>query len=204
MRFFFPRVLLTPVMITAGALYVALCFAQIRVVVDRAGGEAAITTGLWTRNVRLTQIERVVVRRSGAEIKIASGDTYGFGPLWKRRWLDRLVWVRSGFEGMDLAIPQAAADARAADPDRAAADDADSLRTISRRKVPGACSVYGVGLVLLAMADAVRPQAGGWLVHSVAVLIRIYCVIAACVAMLIGTGMLRSAWRNRRTARQQG
>jgi len=57
------------------------------VVLDRAGSEVAITTGLWTRHVRLTQIERAEVRRSGAEIKIASGETFGFGPLWKRRWL---------------------------------------------------------------------------------------------------------------------
>jgi len=38
MRFLFPRVLLMPVMVTAGVLYVALCLARIRVVLDRAGG----------------------------------------------------------------------------------------------------------------------------------------------------------------------
>lgn len=203
MRFLFPRVLLIPVMVTAGVLYVALCLARIRVVLDWADGEVAITTGLWTRHVRLTQIERVEVRRSGAEIKIASGETFGFGPLWKRRWLERLLRVRTGFEGMDRVISQAAADARAADPGRAAAEDADSRRAVSRRKIPGACFACSVGLFSLAVAAVVQPQAGGWIVHSVALLLRIYCVIAGGLAMLIGAWLVCSAWRDRHTARQQ-
>jgi hypothetical protein len=84
MWFFFPRVWLMPVMVTAGVLYAALCFARIRVVLDRAGSKVAITTGLRTRHVRLTQVERVEVRRFGAEIKIAGGETAGFGPSLRR------------------------------------------------------------------------------------------------------------------------
>jgi hypothetical protein len=95
LRFFFPRHLLMPVMVPAGVLYVALCFARIRVVLDRVGGEVAITTGLWTRHVRLTQIERIEVRRLGARIKVAGGEVVGFGFLRKRRWLERLLRIPS-------------------------------------------------------------------------------------------------------------
>jgi len=202
MRFFFPRVFLMPVMVMAGVLYVALCFARFRVVLDRADGEVAITADLWTRHVRLTQIERVEVLRSGAEIRIAGGVTYGFGPFRKRRWLQRLLPVRSGFEEMDLAITQAAAAARAADPGRAAAEDAASRRAASRRKAPLAGFACGAGLLSLAVAAVVQPQAGGWLAHSVALLLRIYFGACGVVAVLIGACLLLSAWRDRRTARQ--
>ncbi len=166
MRFFFPRVFLMPVMVMAGVLYVALCFARFRVVLDRADGEVAIT-GLWTRHVRLTQIERIEVLRSGAEIRIAGGVTYGFGPFRKRRWLQRLLPVRSGFEEMDLAITQAAAAARAADPGRAAAEDAASRRAASRRKAPLAGFACGAGASLFfAGRGRCSPVAGRWLART--------------------------------------
>jgi hypothetical protein len=73
MRFFFPRVLFLPVTVIAAVLYVALCLARFQVVLDRVGGEVAITAGWWTRQVPLTQIERIKVVRSGVEIRIAGG-----------------------------------------------------------------------------------------------------------------------------------
>jgi hypothetical protein len=60
-----------------------------------------------------------------------------------------------------------------------------------------------VGLFSLAVATAVQPQAGGWPVHSVALLLRICCVMAGGLAMLMGTRLVLSAWRDRHTARQQ-
>ncbi len=203
-RFFLPRVFLMPVMVIAGVSYVALCFARFQVVLDRTGGEVVITPGLWTRHVRLTQVERVEVLWSGAQIRIAGGITCGFGPFWKRRWLRRLLPVRSGFEEMDLAITQAAAAARAADPGRAAAEDAASRRAVSRRKIPIAGFAFGAGTLSLAVAAVVRPRASGWLVHSAALLLRIYFGAVGVVAVLIGACLLVSAWRDRRAARQHG
>jgi len=202
MRFFFPRVLFLPVSVTAAVLYVAACIARVQVVLDRAAGEVAIIAGPWTRHVRLTQVERVTVARSGVEIRIADGVTYGVGPLRKRR---RLWWsppVRSGFEEMDLAIMQASAAARAADPDRAAAEDAASRRAASRGKVLAASFACGVGLLSLTAAAVVQQRANGWLGHAVVVLLRIYFWAAGAMAVLVGAGLLISTWRNRRTARQ--
>ena len=119
MRFFFPRVFLMSVMVMAGVLYVALCFARFRVVLDRADGE-----------------------------------------------------------------------------------DAASRGAASRRKAPLAGFACGAGLLSLAVAAVVQPQAGGWLAHSVALLLRIYFGACGVVAVLIGTCLLLSAWRDRRTARQ--
>jgi hypothetical protein len=197
MRFFFPRVLLLPVTVIAAVLYVAVCLARFQVVLDRVGGEVKITVGWWTRHVPLTQIERVRVVRSGVEIRIAGGLSYGIGPLRKRRWLRWLPPVRSGFEEMDLAIMQAAAAARAADPDRAAAEDAASRRAASRRTVLAASYAVGVGMVSLAAAAVVQPRATGWLVHVAAVLLRVYFGAGGAVAVLVGACLLVSTWRKR-------
>lgn len=191
--FFFPRVFLMPVMVIAGVLYVALLFARIGVVLDRVAGEAAITLAFWTRHARLTQIERVEVLRFGVSIRVAGGDSYGFGLQWKGHWLERLPRVRTGFEGMEPAIAEAAAAERAADPGRAALEDAASRRAASRFGIPAASFVCGVGLLSLAAAAAVHPQAGGWLVHSVALLLRIYCGVGGGLCVLIGPWLLRGA-----------
>ena len=202
MRFFFPRVLFLPVSVTAAVLYVAVCIARFRVVLDQAAGEVMITTGPWTRHARLTQVKRVTVVRSGVEIRLADGISYEIGKLRKRRWLWWSPPARSGFEEMDLAIMHASAAARAADPDRAAAEDAASRRAESRRKVLVAPFVAGVGLLSLAVAAVVQPRANDGLVHAVAVLLRIYFGVAGVVAVLVGAGLLISIWRKRRTARQ--
>jgi hypothetical protein len=202
MRFFFPRVVLLPVTVMAAVLYVAVCLARFQAVIDRVDGEVAIIVGWWTRHVPLTQIEQVKVVRSGVQIRIAGGLSYGIGPLWKRRWLRWLPPVRSGFEEMDLAITQATAAARAADPDRAAAEDAASRRAAARRTVLAASFASGVGLVSLAAAAVVQPQAHGRLVHVVAVLLRIYFGTGGAVAVLVGAGLLVSTWRNRHTVRR--
>jgi len=202
MRFFFPGVLLLPVTVIAAVLYAAVCLARFQVVLDQVGGEVEIIVGWWTRHVPLTQIEQVRVVRSGVQIRIAGGVSYGIGPLWERRWLRRLPPVRSGFEEMDVAIMQAAAAARAADPDRAAAEDAASRRAASRRTVFAASFACGAGLVSLAAAVVVQPRADGWLVHVVAVLLRIYFGAGGAVAVLVGVGLLVSTWRKRHTAQR--
>jgi hypothetical protein len=197
-RFFFPRVFLIPAVVIAGVLYLAGCLARFRVLLDRAAGEVVITIGFWTKRVPLIRIERVdEVLRFGAEIKTTGGMTFLFSPFKKRRGLARLLKIRTGFEGMELAITQAAQAARAADPDGAAAATAEREAALSRRTIPDACLVFGCGVLLLAVAAAVRPQAGGWLVHSVAVLLRICYGTGSVVALLIGIGILHSALRNR-------
>jgi len=173
-RFFFPRVFLMPAVVIAGILYVAACVTRFRVLLDRAAGEVAITVGWWTKRVPLIRIERVdEVLRFGAEIKIAGGVTFTFSPFKKRRWLARFLKIRTGFEGMELAITQAAEAACAADPVRAAAEKAAAAAALSRRTIPAACAAFGAGALSLAVAVAVQPQAGGWLVHFVATLLRI-------------------------------
>ena len=64
--------------------------------------------------------------------------------------------------------------------------------------------MFGCGVLALAVAVAVQPQAGGWLVHAVAVLLRICYGTGGVVALLFGLGILHSALRNRRTAHQHG
>jgi hypothetical protein len=204
-RFFFPRVFLMPAIVIVGVLYAAACLARFRVRLDRAADEVAITIGLWTRRVPLLRIERVEeVLRFGAEIEIAGGLTFTFSPFRKRRRLVRLLKMRTGFEGMELAITQAAAAARAADPGRAAAAKAAAENARSRRTIPDACVALGGGVLLLAVAVAVQPQAGGWFVYSVAVLLRIFYGAGGVAALLIGAGILHSALRDRRAVRRQG
>jgi len=201
-RFFFPRVFLMPAVVIAGVLYVAACVTRFRVLLDRAAGEVAITVGWWTKHVPLIRIERVdEVLRFGAEIEIAGGVTFTFSPFKKRRWLARFLKIRTGFEGMELAITQAAEAARAADPVRAAASDAAAEAALSRRTIPGACAAFGAGVLSLAVAVAVQPQAGGWLVHFVATLLRIFYGAGGVVGLLIGAGILHSALRNRHIVR---
>ena len=207
MRFCFPRVFLVPAVVIAGVLYAAACLARFQVLLDRAAGEVAITVGLWTKRVPLTRIERVEeVLRFGAEIEIAGGVTFTFSPFRRRRRLARLLKIRTGFEGMELAITQAAAAARAADPAGAAATKAAAGAAQSRRTIPAACVVCGCGVFLLAVAVAVavQPQAGGWLVHSVAVLLQIFYGTGGVAALLSGAWVLHSALRDRRAAGQQG
>jgi hypothetical protein len=190
--------------VIAGVLYAAACLARFRVLLDRSASEVAITTGLWTKRVPLTRIERVEeVLRFGAEIEIAGGLTFTFSPFSKRRRLARLLKIRTGFEGMELAITQAAAAACAADPERAAATKSAAAAAQSRRTIPGAC-VAGCGVFLLAVAVAVQPQAGGWIVHSLTVLLQIFCGTSGVMALLSGAWMLHSALRARRIAGQHG
>jgi hypothetical protein len=205
LRFFFPRVFLTPALVIAGVLFVAACLARVRVRLDRSAGEVAITTGFWTKRVPLIRIESVdTVRQLGAEIKIAGGMTFAFGPFSKRRRLARWLKIRTGFEGMEPAITQAAEAARAADPVQAAAIQAAAKASRSQRTIPDACAAFACGVLALAIAVAVRPEAGGWLVHLVAALLRIFYLAGGVVALLIGAGILHSALRNRHTARQHG
>lgn len=205
MWFFFPRVFLAPAMVIAAVLYAAACLLRFRVLLlDRAAGEVAITIGLWTRRVPLVRIERVEeVRRLGAEIELAGGVTFTFSPFRKRRRLERLLKIRTGFEGMELAITQAAAAARAADPGRAAAVKAAAEAAQSRRTIPGACVAIGSGVLALAVAVAVQPQASGWPVRFAAVLLQLFYGSGGVAALLIGIWMLRSALRNRRAEGRQ-
>jgi hypothetical protein len=74
-------------------------------------------------------------------------------------------------------------------------------RTLARLlKIRSLAFGAGVFSLAVAVAVAVQPQAGGWLVHSVAVLLRIFYGAGGVVGLLVGAGILHSALRNRHTA----
>jgi hypothetical protein len=184
--FFFPHVFLVPGTVLTGLLYLARCLMPARVRLDHARGELAITFGWWTRHVRLDRIRQVdEVFRFGAVIATRDGWTYRISLFRKRRRLERWLRIRTGFEGMDLAITQAAA-ARAQDDDPAwSADDASS-------PVGGldACLLCGLGAARVALAVLVRPQAGGWLLHAAADLLTFWWGIVGAVVGLAGVWLL--------------
>jgi protein-S-isoprenylcysteine O-methyltransferase Ste14 len=197
MRLFFAHALVLPVTVLTAVLCSARTLVRFRVVLEPAAGDVAITTGFWTRHVQLTRIERVEeVLRLGVMIKIGSM-AYRFGPFRKRRRLERWLRIRTGFEGMELAVTRPAAAARSAGPVSPAAAGSRSAEGL-----PAACIVCGAGLFSLAVAALVEPQAGGWLVHSVALLLQAMYGGGGAVVVLIGAWMLRGAWRDRRTAPQ--
>ncbi len=122
MRYLFPHVLLVPVTVALSAASLARCLARFRVVLDSEAGQAAVTVGPWTRRVPLAKVEQVdEVLRFGTEITFSDGMAFWYSPLKKRRRMGRLLRMRTGFEGMDLSIAQAAAAARADRPDEPAA-----------------------------------------------------------------------------------
>ena len=188
MWFLFPHVFLLPVMVVAGVLYLVACFGRVTVVLDQPGGEVAIGIGWWTRHLPLTQIERAEVLGFGVEISRAGE-----------------LRVRPVQEA-----PLAAA--MAADPHRVRGDGPGRQRgrrgrarrragpggrrgcrrpcAASRAKVPAACFLCGAGALSLAVATAVRSQADDWVVHLVAALLRIYCVAAAVVAVLVAAWLV--------------
>ena len=198
MWFFFPHILLVP----AGAVFAAACLAVLvlpfRVVLDPGRGEVAITVVFWTRHVPLTDVARVEESgRLGAEIVIAGGWSFRFGLFRKRRRRAALLRsrLRTGFEGMEAAVTQAAEVARAGAP----APSAGSVTGVG-----GACLVSAAGLLSLAVAVLVRPQAGGWLVHAGALALRIVYGANGAAIVLIGAVLLYRAWHNRRVAGQLG
>jgi hypothetical protein len=59
-------------------------------------------------------------------------------------------------------------------------------------------------MVSLAAAAVVQPRANGWLLHAVAVLLRVYFGAGGTVAVLVGACLLVSTWRKRRMAQLPG
>ena len=197
MWFFFPHALLVPVMAGAAAGFVAILVLPSRVLLDAGRGEVAITVACWTRHVPLTQVTRVEQAGLGAEISTGDGWSYGFTPLVKRRRL--VTWLRprlrTGFEGMETAITRAAAVARGDDPDTPLPG-----KTGSARGALAACLVTGFGLLWLAAAMLIQPQAGGSLVRVAAHLLIAVSWLAGAVIVLIGVVLLGQAWHDRRAA----
>lgn len=193
-RFLFPHALLVPVMAVAAVLTVSAVCTPVRVLLDRGRGEVAITIGFWTRRVPLTQVTRVDEARTlGAWIGVGNGVTYGFAPFSKRRLLS--AWLRprlrTGFEGMEAAITRAAAVARGDDPDSPLPGDNGSARGVR-----SACLLAGAGLLVMAAAALIQPQAGGWLVHAVALALTAMYWAGGGVTVLIGLAMLVREWRD--------
>jgi hypothetical protein len=208
MRFYFPQALVVPVALLAAVLYSAEILGRFRVRLDAAGGGLAITTWFWTRHLPLTRIERVdEVLRFGAAIKTGGGLTYRFGPFRKRRQLERWLRIRTGFEGMELAVTAATAASSAG---ASSAGEATSPGVVGLAPAAGpapaatgptaAVGCCGAGLLSLAVAALVQPQAGGWLVHAGAVLLRIMYGGGGAAAVLIGAWTLIGVCRGRCTA----
>ena len=156
--FFFPRVFLLPVVTLVAATAVAALLVPCSVVLDQAVGTVTIRCA-WVvfRRVPLTHIEDVQSEgRLGFDFRFSNGEGFGISPFRKRRWLERWLRIRTGFEGMEPAIAAAVAEANAACPPDPA-----------KRAAPGifwAGVVFGAGLLSLTAAFLVRPQVSGRLV----------------------------------------
>jgi hypothetical protein len=183
--FFFPHVLLAPGTVLVGLLYLPRCLMPARVRLDRARGELAITFGWWTRHVPLGRVTAVdEVFRFGAVIATRDGWTYRISPFRKRRRLERWLRIRTGFEGMDLTIAQAAAATRAEHPGRPADDRSSPVGVL------GASLLCILGAAGVALAALVRPQAGGWLLRAGADLLTFWWGGGGAVVGLIGVWLL--------------
>jgi hypothetical protein len=197
LRALFPQFLLLAYLGVLGLAWVSTCFVPIRVALNRAEGEVAITVAFWTRHVRLTQLKRVKqARRLGAKITTADGWTVQFGLSKKHPFLRKLLKIRTGFEGMERTITEAVAAARAADPGRAAAEYAAARSKASRFGLSGASLVCVGGVFSLALAAAVRPQTASWIAHDAAALLRIYFGAGGVVGVLLGAWLLVRALRD--------
>jgi hypothetical protein len=186
--FFFPHVLLVPGTVLSGLLNLPQWLTPARVRLDRARGELAITFGWWTRHVPLNRIKGVdEVFRFGAVIATRDGWTYQISPFRKRRRLERWLRMRTGFEGMDLTITQAAAAARAENPGRPADGASSPARVLD------ACLLCVMGAAGVVLAALVRPQAGGWLLCAGADLLTAWWGIAGAVVGLLGMWLLGRA-----------
>lgn len=183
--FFFPHVLLLPGTVLVGLLYLPRCLMPARARLDRARGELAITLGWRTRHVRLDRIKGVdEVLRFGGVIATRDSWTYRISPFRKRRRLERWLRMRTGFEGMDLIIAQAAAAARAENPGWPAEDASSPVGVL------GACLLSLLGAAGVALAALVRPQAGSWLLRAAADLLTFWWGIVGAVVGLIGVWLL--------------
>jgi hypothetical protein len=183
--FFLPHVFLVPGTVLSGLLYLPRWLMPARVRLDRARGELAITFGWWTRHVPLDRISQVdQVFRFGAVIATRDSWTYRISPFRKRRRLERWLRMRTGFEGMELTITQAAAAARAENPGWPA-DGASSPVGVL-----GACLLCVLGAAGVVLAALVRPQAGGWLLRAGADLLTAWWGIVGAVIGIIGVWLL--------------
>ena len=195
--FFFPHVLLVPVMAVAATGFVAICILPSGVLLDPGRGEVAIAFAFWARRVPLAQVTRVKQAGLGAEISTGDGWSYGFTPFAKRRRL--VTWLRprlrTGFEGMETAITRAAAVARGDDPDARLPG-----KTGSACGVLAAGLLTGFGLLWLATAMLIQPQASGALVHVAAHLLTAVSWLVGAVIVLVGVVLLGQAGRDRRAA----
>jgi hypothetical protein len=198
MWFFFPHALLVPAMAVFAAMCLGVLVLPYQVTLDPGRAELAIRIGFWTRHVPLTEVARVdESERLGAEITAAGGWSFGIGLFAKRRWL--AAWLRprlrTGFEGIEAAVTQAAEEARAGAPAPAAG---------SLTGVGAACLLSAAGLLSLAIAVFVQPQTGGGLVHAGALVLRVVYGATGVAVMLIGAVLLYRAWHSRRMAGQPG
>lgn len=188
LRLLFVPVLLVPVVAAQCALLALVPFAPIRVVLDPDRQEVAITHAWWTRRIPLTEVRDVdEIPRFGAEIK-AGRMSYRFTPFRRRRWPERHLRLRSGFEGMETAITEAAALARAGrEPAAVRSDDSG---------YPSALLSTAAGLAFIAAAMLlVQPQDHSTFVHVAAMALRVWWVLGGVIGVLIGLGLLVSRIR---------
>lgn len=192
---FFPHFLLVPLVSAACALVLVQVLAPSRVLLDLARGDVGFVFCGWTRHIPLARIESVdQIFRFGAEIT-AGRVSYSYAPFRKPRgWMERHLSVRTGFEGMEIAIMEAAERARAEAGFTAPADRS------AQASYPAALACFLVGFALIGVALLVQPQTGETVVHVGAVLLTVWLGMGAAAGVLIGTGLLVSRIRRQRLA----
>jgi hypothetical protein len=198
----FAHVLLIPDTVIGTVSVLCWVLAPGRVVLDPAGGEVTVTIAFWPRRVPLARVTSVdEVLRLGAKISFAGRRGaewgYGFTPFRRRGWLERRLRVRTGFEGMELAITEAIAAGRGAGPDPGGPS---AVTAPSAHGFLGAGLAAGLGVLALVLAVLARPQADGWLVHAAALVVRAWFGMWGVALVLAGGALLVVAWRARRLA----
>lgn len=196
LRLFIVHVLLVPLTAAACVLLILSPFIRTGVRLDPARQQVAVTVAWWTHHIPLAEIESVdQILRFGAQIR-GTRVTYTFSPFRKRRWLERHLHVRTGFEGMELAITDATARARA----QAGLDE--RAGRASQASFPAAALLCGLGLAAIAAPPLlVRPQVHSHLVHVLATLLQVWWIIGGAVGILFGLCLLVSRIRNGRPGR---
>lgn len=201
MRYLFPHVLLVPVTVALSAASLARCLARFRVVLDSEASQVAVTVGPWTRRVPLAKVEQVdEVLRFGTEITFRDGMAFWYSPLKKRRRVGRLLADAHRVRGHGPVHHPGRRGRPRRPPGRARRPG--SLRL--RHPALAARIMSGVALVLLAVTSGVHEQAGGWLVHAAAVLLRVWVGGGGVVMLLFAVGLLFRSLRGRPGAGEPG
>src|SRR5579859_7518000 len=103
-QFFYSHTILVTIMATYGALLVVFITAPVRVTLSPGQGEVRIRVWRFARRLPLTEITSVD-ESLGRGPAIKTGNvTYSFLASRRLHWLERRLRIRTGFDGMEMAI----------------------------------------------------------------------------------------------------